>query len=100
MHKTSYLSERVDKPEFIVVEIPPKSSFTKLFARVKAYTIPIYKILEYEFIGIEKESNKRRAINICTNRRDKKDFNQTLKNHSEELEIRHKKAKGLSKINI
>lgn len=65
--------------------------------------IPIYKNLEsieLEVISIEKDNSKIKEIKIWTNKSDKKVFIQTLKNHSELLVIKLRKANGLIKIKI
>lgn len=64
---------------------------------LKAKIIPTYKSLENngdEDVSIENDSNKTSAVKICTKRREIKFLIQTLKNHSEELDIKHKIANG------
>ena len=64
---------------------------------LNAKIIPIYKSFEnkgFEEISIEKDNNKTSAVKICTKSKETKFLSQTLKNHSEELVIKLKKAKG------
>ena len=59
--------------------------------------MPIYKSFEnkrFSFKLIENDKSNISAIKICTKRREIKFFNHTLKNHSEEVVIKLKKAKG------
>lgn len=63
----------------------------------------MYKSLEnsgFEEISIEKDNNRTRAVRTCTKRREIKFLSQTLKNHSEELVIKLKIAKGEISIKI
>ena len=65
--------------------------------------IPIYKsfeIVEFDVIWIEKDKSKIKDTKICTNKRERKVFIHTLKNHSEVLVIKLKKAKGLIRTKI
>lgn len=53
-----------------------------------------------DVVLIENDSNKTIAVKIWNKRRETKFFNQTLKNHSVELVIKLKNAKGEISINI
>lgn len=68
-----------------------------MFTLLNAKIIPIYKSFAnkgFEDKSIEKESNKIRAVKICTKRREIKFFSHTRKNHSDEFVIKLKNAKG------
>ena len=83
--------------------MPPNNSLTYRFALVKAYNTPIYSILD-NIVFCEKliEYEKTRIIDMSnwTNNSDKKLFIHTLKNHSDDVLIKLKKAKGLINIKI